>query len=516
MSQPSLFGGLQDAPTGLAAIHFDGSFEGWQAAARIALRRQQRPAALWWHCEPPGSVDTHCTTDANSASRALASPDSPAAPRVPRAFLQSARAAACHRAPDRWALLYRLLWRLTQGEPALLQDPGDADVLQLARYAKAVARDVHKMKAFVRFREVAEPGQAQPRYVAWFEPSHLIVEYASGFFRRRFTAMRWSILTPDRCAHWEAEGSVWFSPGANRRAARGTDRFEAAWAVYYASIFNPARVKVAAMQSEMPQKYWKNLPEAALIGQLTRQADTRVAAMTSEVQADQALRCGPRPFAAHQGAEPGPGQTGLAAIAQALQRCTRCPWACQGTQAVAGEGAEHARVMLVGEQPGDLEDLTGRPFVGPAGELLDQALSAAGLHRDQLFLTNAVKHFKFKSRGRRRLHETPDAQDLFACSHWLEQEIAAVAPALVICLGGSAAQAVLGQPVRVQRDRGKIVPARGRQVLLTVHPAHLLRRRGRSVPTGLLTQDRSFAAFVRDLAQAAPFLEPEPASRGNP
>jgi DNA polymerase len=498
-SQPSLFGGLLAGPAGLATIRFDGTFEGWQAAARAALHRSCPPATIWWHSDA-------------QAERPAAS-DSPAL-RVPRAYLQAARAAACHRAPDRWALLYRLLWRLAHGEPALLEDTGDADVERLGRYRKAVARDVHKMKAFVRFRELAEPGQDQPRYVAWFEPSQLIVEYASGFFRRRFSNMRWSILTPDRCAHWEGDGAVWFSTGVSRDAAPDSDRFEAAWARYYASIFNPARLKLTAMRSEMPQKYWKNLPEAALIGRLAQQADTRVAAMTRKPQADQALRCGPRPAAAPTDAGAVPSR--LQDIARGLQSCTRCPWACHGTQAVAGEGPMRTPVMLVGEQPGDREDLAGRPFVGPAGDLLNQALRAAGLRREQLFLTNAVKHFKFRPQGRRRLHQTPDARDLFECSDWLAAEIEAVAPALVICLGATAARAVLGTPVRVQRDRGKLIQAGARQVLVTVHPAHLLRQQGPAVSRGIVTASQPFADFARDLAQAAPFIAAGSASRGSP
>src|SRR5690606_16389196 len=136
-------------------------------------------------------------------------------------------------------------------------------VLKLNGYARSVQRDLHKMKAFVRFRALREPGCGAEdglRFVAWYEPAHHIVEAASGFFRERFANMRWSILTPGRCAHWEGDGAVWFSEGVGSEAAPAEDAFEDLWRAYYRSIFNPARLKVRAMMAEMPRRYWKNLP----------------------------------------------------------------------------------------------------------------------------------------------------------------------------------------------------------------------------------------------------------------
>lgn len=207
--------------------------------------------------------------------------------RVPRAFLATAPRVACFRDAARWPLLYRVLWRLTHGEPRLMEVVVDPDVHRMAAMEKAVRRDVHKMHAFVRFRRVnGTDGGADPdgeSFVAWFRPEHLIVELATPFFARRFGAMRWSILCPDRSAHWTGERLL-FGPGVPRSAAPPPDALEALWRTYYAHIFNPARMKLAAMRAEMPKKYWDNLPEAALIPALVQDAPARVAEMIERVR----------------------------------------------------------------------------------------------------------------------------------------------------------------------------------------------------------------------------------------
>ena len=378
----------------------------------------------------------------------------------------------------------------------------DADVARLSRCAKAVRRDRHKMKAFVRFREV-DDGGAEPRFVAWFEPDHHIVRLTAPFFQRRFTGMRWSILTPDACAHWEGEGEVWFSPGVDRRAAPSADRLEEAWRVYYKSIFNPARLKVNAMRAEMPQKYWRNLPEAHDIGRLIRDADQRVDVMRQTVKSCDELQCGPRPatpeqqlVAARDAAAPG----SLDALRLAAAGCSACPLADSATQTVFGEGPIEARLMIVGEQPGDVEDLVGRPFAGPAGQLLDTALQAAGVSRDAAYVTNAVKHFGFTRQGRRRLHKTPTIQTVHACMDWLRQEMALVAPDFVVCLGRTAATAVLGRPASVLRERGQWFLHEGRHVLITAHPSYVLRQKSGSA------REAALAGLVEDLTQVSSAL----------
>jgi uracil-DNA glycosylase len=185
----------------------------------------------------------------------------------------------------------------------------------------------------------------------------------------------------------------------------------------------------------------------------------------------------------------------------ATMRCRDCPIGEFATQSVIGEGHPKARLMLVGEQPGDQEDLQGHPFVGPAGRLLAQALEQAGIPREQVFVSNAVKHFKFELRGKRRIHKSPTQREAAACLHWLEDEIALVRPRALVALGATAARSLLGKATPVLANRGRWLPrADGREVLITVHPSSLLR-------TPSQDREAAYAAFTQDLAQAAGLFE---------
>jgi len=203
---------------------------------------------------------------------------------VPRAFLEIARSVSCHADAGRWDALYRVLYRLMHGEPSLLEVVTDPDVYRVTAMHRAVQRAVHKMHAFVRFRAVESEESSARAYVAWFEPVHNVVERACPLFVRRFASMRWSILTPRACAHWDG-ASIRYSGGVSRDMAPTEDELEELWRSYYAHIFNPARVSVGAMQAEMPKQYWANLPEARLIPALTRDAPARVARMLSQLDA---------------------------------------------------------------------------------------------------------------------------------------------------------------------------------------------------------------------------------------
>ena len=193
----------------------------------------------------------------------------------------------------------------------------------------------------------------------------------------------------------------------------------------------------------------------------------------------------------------GPNTT-IAALAEEAAHCTRCHLYKHATQTVFGEGPSRARIMMVGEQPGDQEDLQGKPFVGPAGKLLDQALEAAGIDRGEVYVTNAVKHFKFEPRGKRRIHKKPDRPEIEACKWWLERELAVLRPELIVALGGTAGQAVYGRSVKVLSERGKVSKdPRGFRLLLTVHPSMILRVPDQDA------KEQAFADFVRDLKKAA-------------
>jgi DNA polymerase len=186
----------------------------------------------------------------------------------------------------------------------------------------------------------------------------------------------------------------------------------------------------------------------------------------------------------------------LAALAEEAAGCRLCPLWKPATQTVFGQGPAGARLMLVGEQPGDQEDLAGLPFVGPAGQVLDRALAEAGIDRSTIYVTNAVKHFKFEPRGKRRIHATPDYSEIEVCRFWLDQERSVIKPALIVLLGGSAARAVLGRTVTISRERGRPLPLPGGQAFVTVHPSYLLRLPDEA------SRDREYAAFVSDLRTA--------------
>ena len=261
-------------------VEFDGSFEGWRDAARRLLAGGVPPERVVWDAgavPPQGSLDG---LDYPPQRRDAPPED----PRVSRRFLLLARMVACHRDPGRWDALYRVLWRHASGEPQILSLVTDPEVYPLLVMARSVRRAAHKMKAFVRFREVSGEGEAPPAYVAWFEPAHLVLEATAPFFVRRFRSMRWSILTPDRCAHWD-QRRLRFTPGADRSEAPSDDQLEGLWRTYYAHIFNPARLNRRAMQAEMPKRYWANLPEAALIDGLARGAPRRVTEMLAQTRA---------------------------------------------------------------------------------------------------------------------------------------------------------------------------------------------------------------------------------------
>ena len=446
-----------------AVLALSWSVESFREAARAALRAGIAPECIEWLADGQGGL--------------LALPDVRDAPvlhpspRVPRAFLGIAETVLCHRDPQRHALLYRLLWRIAHGEPHVLATPTDADMRRAMQLAQEVRRDAHKMKAFVRFREV--PGD-HDNFIAWFEPSHHILQRVAPFFARRFAGMRWAILTPEASAIWDGE-ALSFGPGGTPADAPDFDAGEELWRTYYAHIFNPARLNPRMMTQEMPQRYWKHLPEAHLLPSLIQGAGMRVREMAEREHAAPKRRIPAPPLVLPS--EDIRREESLAALRNAAQGCRACPLWEPATQTVFGEGPEDARVLVLGEQPGDMEDLSGRPFVGPAGKLLDRALADLGIDRAQLYLTNAVKHFRFERRGKFRLHRNPEPSHVQACRSWLAGEIERVRPQVIVCLGGTAALAVFGNGFRLMEQRGTWQTLHdGTRAFATVHPAWILRQ----------------------------------------
>jgi DNA polymerase len=460
-------------------------WDGFRQAARALALEGVAPRDVAWSVERPADLFADAPDDP------VPTPPAPnGAFTLPRAVVALAQTAIQAREPERFALLYDLVWRVHRGERRILEMTTDALVHRLTKLEQAVRRDTHKMRAFLRFREVMQDGAA--RYVGWFEPDHYIVEANAGFFMRRFATLVWSILTPYRSLHWNGAELV-FAPGARRAELPDDDRMEAYWRSYYASIFNPARLKVAAMTAEMPKKYWRNLPEAAAIPELIREAQPRTDRM---VEAPHLTTPRPLPRPTRPATAPA-GDSRLAAAAREAAECQRCPLWKPATQTVFGEGPADARIMFVGEQPGDQEDLAGRPFVGPAGQLFDRAMAEAGLDRTAVYVTNAVKHFMFEPRGKRRIHAKPETMEIEACKPWLEIERAEVRPHLLVAMGATAARAVMGRTVTITRERGRPMPWGDGQLLITVHPSYLLRLPDEAAKA------REYAAFVGDLRQAA-------------
>lgn len=384
--------------------------------------------------------------------------------RLPRAVVQRLQCIAHYRDDVRWELMYRLAWRSVYENRRLLEDGADRDVRQSLLMERAIRRDCHKMHAFVRFREsLDEAGQSV--WFAWFEPEHEILRRGAPFFAKRFPNMHWTIATPDGSAV-SAEGRVSFLDAPAQRHGPRHDSHEALWRTYYRSICNVARINPRVMQREMPQKYWRNLPEAAEIPTLVRDGAARFAESHREgddLTVDDAL-------AVRAALE------ALPRTKEGLQTCRRCDLWRHATQAVEGEGKLDARLMLVGEQPGDEEDLRGKPFVGPAGRVLNEALATVGLARDHVFITNAVKHFKWEPRGKKRVHKRPDVEEIAACNVWLLSEIRDVNPSVIVALGATALRAVTGHTASIDSVRGGVLSGpSGVRVVPTYHPSAILR-----------------------------------------
>jgi probable DNA metabolism protein len=410
---------------------------------------------------------------------------------LPRPVAELVEKAVCHSDPERFALLYRLIWRLLHGERQLMDVASDPLVHRLGTMHKSVRRDLHKMHAFLRFRHTMAEGREC--FVAWFEPDHFILEAAAPFFIERFGALNWSILTPIGSLHWDTR-TLRTGPPGRREDAPDHDAFEAGWIGYYESTFNPARLNTEVMRAEMPKKYWRNLPEAAVIPSLVRSAGSRVEHMMDREAAMPAKRNPDKAVAARMDAEPRT-LTELNRIIAASE-----PLVPGATQAVPGEGAAHAAIAFVGEQPGDHEDLAGRPFVGPAGQLLRRAMEEAGLDPRETYLTNAVKHFKFVQRGKRRIHQTPTTSEVKHYRWWLEKELDLVAPRLVVALGATAVLALAGRALPITRNRGEISFG-DRAGFITVHPSYLLRLPDEA------EREKGYRDYVADLRRIAAMSE---------
>ncbi len=467
-----------------------GTVAAWRTAARGLLA--QGVADVVWKVGE-GAADLFAVDVASALVP-------PAALTLPRAAVAEMEVALCHADPQRFARAYGLLWRLNDGT-LRWGDRADPAMRKLLEQARTARRAIHKMHAFVRFREVAGD-RGRRAFMAWFEPDHPVVEAASPFFAKRFGDMDWAILTPEITASF-MDGKLGY-----HQTAPGTvipdDATEGLWRTYYANIFNPARLMVDAMTSEMPRKYWKNLPEADLIPGLIRQAGARATAMQDAAPSVASPRLLARAKTMVARSLPPVPQSGLAGLRAEAAHCTRCPLYGPATQVVFGVGPVDAPLMIVGEQPGDTEDLTGLPFTGPAGKLFDAEAQAAGLDRDQAYITNAVKHFKYLPRGKKRLHQRPNAGEVTACRWWLGQEMAQIRPRLVLAMGSTAVASLTGRGQGILTRRGTVEAlADGTPLFITVHPSWILRLPDAGVQATERAKFRADLRRVADLLQHA-------------
>ena len=394
------------------------NFEQWRETARPLLIAGIAPNAIdWGHTvtlreaaagfAPPTAVSVDPSSSVVPHGRQ---------PRISASLLRLLETLSLFRHPGRWELMYRLAWRSTTENSRLLEDAADPDVRHASLMERAVNRDVHKMHAFVRFREIQKDEKEKKEekeeaaYFAWFEPEHEILRRAARHFSSSVFPTCDGRSRPPTAPRSGMETRCISPPTGENGFTVSADEYESLWRTYYRSICNVARINPAAMQREMPQRYWKHLPEAAEIGPL--------------------IRDGMANFVNHERESRKEGISMTKAVKRSLpapvsgdtpQTCRRCELWKNATQAVEGEGegGAGAGIMLVGEQPGDEEDLRGHPFVGPAGKVLDQAIAAAGLDRKTLFITNAVKHFKWEPRGKRRLHKKPGTGEINACNIWV-------------------------------------------------------------------------------------------------
>ncbi|HET7883157.1 MAG TPA: UdgX family uracil-DNA binding protein, partial [Acetobacteraceae bacterium] len=378
---------------------------------------------------------------------------------VSRTLVQLASLAIQAREPRRFDLLYRLVWHANAGDKPPEEAMGRAQGL-----AYAVRAETHKMRTLLRYLPVEAGGQT--RYIGWYEPAHFVVEANAQLIARRFPTLAFSILTPEGCAHWDTE-ELRYSQGVSRSTIKDDAGLTSWWASHGARLEQQARTGTA-------------IPEAEQLDEAPRAPDTpALGPVVLPLHADPPLQ-----DAMHEASD-----------------CRRCHLYAPATQTVFGEGPAHAKALFVGEQPGDQEDVIGRPFVGPAGQVMDRAMEEAGIDRRTVYITNAVKHFKFEPRGKRRIHKTPETPEIQACRFWLDVELVRLQPKLVVAMGGTAARAVLGRPVTITRERGRPVEMPdGRAAFVTVHPSFILR-----VPDEE-AREREYRALVADLKKVAALI----------
>jgi uracil-DNA glycosylase len=426
-------------------------WEGWRKATRSLVLAGVAPEDVRWSVRSHDEAGDPLQEETGSFG-------------VSRAMVTLASLAIQAREPSRFDLLYRLVWRANAGE-RVMEKGYDAELRRAQGLAFAVRAEAHKMRTLLRYLPVQEGNRT--RYIGWYEPAHYVLEANAQLLIRRFPELAFSILTPDGAAHWDGT-ELRFSPGVDHAAVRNDEGLQLWWHRRHAGLLRGARTGTAVPAAE-PLDESPRPPDRPPLGPVVL-----------PVHADAPLQ----------------------EAMQEASDCRRCHLYELATQTVFGEGPAHPDVLFVGEQPGDQEDVIGRPFVGPAGQIMDCAMEEAGIDRRTVYITNAVKHFKFEPRGKRRIHKTPETPEIQACRFWLDVELVRLRPKLVVAMGGTAARAVLGRAVTITRERGRPIRIQdGQTAFVTVHPSFLLR-----VPDEA-AKAREYEAFVADLRKIVELLD---------
>lgn len=450
-----------------------GNFEEWRGIARNCCIANISPQEIIWHDREEQKILFPNNFIPTQVSGEL---------KVSADFIAFAKNISFHSNPQRWAMLYEALWRIMHKEKHLFALSTDPLVRELNLMNKAVRRDAHKAKAFIRFKKSTY--EDTDIYTAWHEPDHQILSIIGPFFARRFSDMVWSVFTPRESIHWDLE-TLHYGEGSTKKMVTIEDEMDKLWKDYYRAIFNPARIKIKAMKKEMPVRYWKNLPEASIISSLLSEAPSRIETMLKHTEGW------------HKSASDFiPPSYDIDILSLAAKKCEGCPLYVTGTQTVFGEGPKTAKIMLIGEQPGNEEDRQGKPFIGPAGKLLDQALNSAKLNRSNIYLTNAVKHFEFNVVKGYKKNITPNLRKIMDCNAWLQAEIKAIRPQVIVTLGVIAGRALFGSSFKLKESHSKTRMLGDIKVISTIHPSHILR----TVDT--LEKKQLFEYLVNDLTYA--------------
>jgi uracil-DNA glycosylase len=446
-------------------ITFKPDFDSWRAVARQLLKDHVPPSDVrMMDCEQDSTLWTADFVNGDGG------PDPQIV--VPQKFLEMAKHVACHINPLRWQLLYSVLWRLKDNRN-LLKGNRDDEVKTVLFMEQQIRRDLQRMQASVKFDRIEiEPGHE--RLIAWHRPDYSIVELAAPSFAERFARSCWSILTPYRSAHWEPESeNLEFGAGVPRFAMPRREELKQLWLAQRSAPAQPVRKQPQPVRVESGERQSQSMLSPSLYVQRVPSAKSFV-----------------------------PSSLELPVLNEAVQGCKGCELHQCATQAVFGVGPADARIMLVGEQPGNDEDIAGKPFVGPAGKLLDRALIEGGIKREEVYITNAVKHFKFEQRGTKRIHRTPEMAEIKACKPWLEAEIRALKPEIIVCLGASAAKSVLNLQNLLMKHRGQIFSSPyAEKVIATIHPSAILRVQDP------LRSEQLFQTLCRDLRLARETLQ---------